>query len=121
MKKELWFAFAALMVLGLLAGCAQPAPQVIEKPVTVVVEKEVRVKEEVLATVIVEKEVAVEKKVIEEVVDKHGWDNVQRAADFTLQKGQTKMIALNQGVQKLHGQRKILHLHSRIVHTTNRC
>ena len=68
MKKELWFVLAALMLLGLLAACVQPTPQVIEKPVTVVVEREVRVQEEVLATVIVEKEVSVEKRVVETVV-----------------------------------------------------
>ena len=68
MKKDLWIVLAMLLGLSLLAGCAQPAPQIIEKPVTVVVEKEVRVKEEVIATVLVEKEVVVEKKVVETVV-----------------------------------------------------
>ena len=50
------------------ASCAQPTPQVIEKPVTVVVEKEVQVEKEVLSTVIVEKEVAVEKVVQQTVL-----------------------------------------------------
>jgi multiple sugar transport system substrate-binding protein len=68
MKKAVLLAFAALMLVGTLAGCAQPTAQIVEKPVTVVVEKEVRVKEEVLATVIVEKEVQVEKEVIQTVI-----------------------------------------------------
>jgi hypothetical protein len=43
------------------------------------------------------------------VVNQYGWTNVEKAARVTLQRGQTKMIALNQEVQKLHGQRKFLH------------
>jgi peptide/nickel transport system substrate-binding protein len=50
------------------ASCAQPTPQVIEKPVTVVVEKEVPVEKEVVKTVVVEKEVPVEKVVQQTVV-----------------------------------------------------
>ncbi|NLS77672.1 MAG: ABC transporter substrate-binding protein [Chloroflexi bacterium] len=52
-KNKAWrWLVVAAMLLPVLAGCAQPTPEVIEKPVTVVVEKEVTVKE----TVVVEKE-----------------------------------------------------------------
>ena len=44
------------------------SPQVIEKPVTVVVEKQVPVEKQVVSTVVVEKQVAVEKVVKETVV-----------------------------------------------------
>ena len=50
------------------ASCAQPTPQVIEKPITVVVEKEVPVEKQVISTVVVEKQVPVEKIVKETVV-----------------------------------------------------
>ena len=60
---------SAMTAVGVVAAsCAQPTPQVIEKPVTVVVEKEVQVEKEVLSTVIVEKEVAVEKVVQQTVL-----------------------------------------------------
>lgn len=69
MKHNLSRAVVALALLGaILAGCAQPAPQVIEKPITVVVEKPVEVAKEVIQTVVVEKEVPVEKVVKETVV-----------------------------------------------------
>jgi len=62
---------ALLFALAVLAACAPPTPQVIEKEVvvekkvveTVVVEKEVVVEKKVVETVIVEKEVVVEKVV----------------------------------------------------------
>jgi len=60
---------AAMTAVGLVAaGCAAPTPQIIEKPVTVVVEKEVSVEKVVKETVVVSKEVAVEKVVKETVV-----------------------------------------------------
>jgi peptide/nickel transport system substrate-binding protein len=59
---------ALLVLLPLLAGCAQPTPQVITKVETVVVEKEVPVEQKVVETVVVEKERVVEKKVVETVV-----------------------------------------------------
>ncbi|MFN2169187.1 MAG: twin-arginine translocation signal domain-containing protein [Anaerolineae bacterium] len=60
---------AAMAAVGLAAAsCAQPTPQVIEKPITVVVEKEVEVEKEVVRTVVVEKEVPVEKVVQQTVV-----------------------------------------------------
>lgn len=68
MKKRFGLLILALIAMAVLASCAQPTPQVIEKPVTVVVEKEVQIEKEVLATVVVEREVEVEKKVIETVL-----------------------------------------------------
>ncbi len=51
-----------------LSACAQPTPAVVEKPVTVVVEKQVPVEKQVVSTVVVEKQVPVEKVVKETVV-----------------------------------------------------
>lgn len=68
MNKSVAFILAVVMVFGLVAGCAQPTPQVIDRPVTVVVEKEVPVEKQVVNTVIVEKEKVVEKQVISTVV-----------------------------------------------------
>lgn len=59
---------AMIAVGAIAASCAQPTPQVIEKPVTVVVEKEVSVEKQVLQTVVVEKQVSVEKVVQQTVV-----------------------------------------------------
>ena len=60
---------ATMAAVGVAAAsCAQPTPQVIEKPVTVVVEREVPVEKQVLSTVIVEKEVPVEKVVQQTVL-----------------------------------------------------
>lgn len=60
---------AAMTAVGFVAvACAAPTPQVIEKPVTVVVEKQVPVEKQVVSTVVVEKQVAVEKVVKETVV-----------------------------------------------------
>lgn len=60
---------SAMTAVGMLAAsCAQPTPQVIEKPVTVVVEKAVPVEKQVVQTVVVEKAVPVEKVVKETVV-----------------------------------------------------
>lgn len=64
-----------LILLGAMAivlgACAQPTPQVIEKPVTVVVEKQVAVEKQVVSTVVVEKQVlstvVVEKEVVKVV------------------------------------------------------
>jgi len=64
MKKNVWIAVFVLLGLGLLAACAQPTPQVVEKPITVVVEKEVPVEKQVIATVIVEKEKVVKETVV---------------------------------------------------------
>jgi peptide/nickel transport system substrate-binding protein len=69
MKK--WALLIALLTIGIvaLAACGPaPTPQVVEKPVTVVVEKEVPVEKEVVRTVVVEQERLVEKKVVETVV-----------------------------------------------------
>ena len=61
---------AAMTAVGVLAAsCAQPTPQVIEKPVTVVVEKAVPVEKQVLQTVVVEKAVPVPvEKIVKETV-----------------------------------------------------
>ena len=59
-------AVAAVSVVA--ANCARPTPEIIEKPITVVVEKEVPIEKQVLQTVIVEKEVAVEKVVQQTVI-----------------------------------------------------
>jgi peptide/nickel transport system substrate-binding protein len=69
MHKRKYTVFAVMMLATLIAivGCAAPTPQVIEKPVTIVVEKEVPVEKEVVKTVVVEKQVPVEKKVVEKV------------------------------------------------------
>ena len=68
-RKGLALVALMLALVGVLvAGCAQPTPQIIEKPITVVVEREVSVEKQVLSTVIVEKEKVVEKKVVETVV-----------------------------------------------------
>jgi len=72
MKRNLWKILATLLVLAVLAGCAQPTPEVVEKEVvvekpvvqTVVVEKEKVVEKPVVETVIVEKEKVVEKVVV---------------------------------------------------------
>ena len=71
--KTKWYNVFALLVVAavLLAACAAPTPELIEKEVvveklvieTVVVEKEVVVEKPVIETVIVEKEVVVEKVV----------------------------------------------------------
>lgn len=69
MKK--WAMAIALLTIALvvLAACGPaPTPQVIEKPVTVVVEKEVPVEKQVIQTVVVEKEKVVEKQVVETVL-----------------------------------------------------
>ena len=66
-KKIFGLLVTMLILSSIIAACAQPTPQVIEKevivkeevPVTVVVEKEVIVKEKVVETVVVEKEVVV--------------------------------------------------------------
>jgi len=63
-----WAAMALVLLLALIAACAPPAPEVVEKEVvvekpvveTVIVEKEVVVEKPVVETVIVEKEVVVE-------------------------------------------------------------
>ena len=71
MKK--WALFIALLTIAVLAfsACSAPTPQVIEKPVTVVVEKEVSVEKQVLQTVLVEKEKVVsQEKVVTSVVEK---------------------------------------------------
>ena len=60
MKRRLLTLLALLTVVGLLAGCPAPTPQVIEK--------EVVVEKPVVETVVVEKEVVVEKPVVETVV-----------------------------------------------------
>jgi len=65
------FLIILVMLSIVVAGCAPPTPEVIEKevvvekevPVTVVIEKEVPVEKEVVKTVVVEKEVVVEKVV----------------------------------------------------------
>jgi multiple sugar transport system substrate-binding protein len=77
-------SFVLTIVLALLlAACAAPAPEVVEKevivekevPVTVEVEKEVIVEKPVVQTVEVEKEVIVEKEVKEKVTLKYFmWD-----------------------------------------------
>jgi peptide/nickel transport system substrate-binding protein len=72
-SKGVMFFLIALTVLSLLAACAAPTPEVIEKEVivekpvveTVVVEKEKVVEKPVVETVVVEKEVVVEKPVLE--------------------------------------------------------
>jgi len=57
---------AAMTAVGAVAAsCAQPTPQVVEKPVTVVVEKQVPVEKVVKETVVVEKPV---EKVVKETV-----------------------------------------------------
>ena len=67
-SKFLGVLLLSCMVLLVVAGCAVPTPQVIEKPVTVVVEREVQVEKEVIRTVVVEKEVQVEKEVVRTIV-----------------------------------------------------
>ena len=70
-KRVFGLLMTMLILSSVIAACAAPTPQVIEKevivkeevPVTVVVEKEVIVKERVVETVVVEKEVVVEKVV----------------------------------------------------------
>jgi len=68
MKK--WGLLIALLITLtlVLPACSTPTPQVIEKPVTVVVEKQVPIEKQVVSTVVVEKQVAVEKVVKETVV-----------------------------------------------------
>ncbi len=66
-KKIFGLLMTMLILSSIIAACAQPTPQVIEKevivkeevPVTVVVEKEVVVEKVVIQTVVVEKEVVV--------------------------------------------------------------
>ena len=66
---KLWSAaLAIVVVLSMLASCAQPTPQVITKIETVVVEKEIPVEKIVQQTVVVEKEIPVEKAVVQTVV-----------------------------------------------------
>jgi peptide/nickel transport system substrate-binding protein len=75
-SKSVMFLLITLTVLSLLAACAAPTPEVIEKEVvvekpvieTVVVEKEKIVEKPVVETVVVEKEKVVEKPVVETVV-----------------------------------------------------
>ncbi len=67
--KKLMSLFALVVVASLIiSSCAAPTPQVIEKVVTVEVEREVVVEKEVVQTVEVEKEKVVEKVVKETVV-----------------------------------------------------
>jgi peptide/nickel transport system substrate-binding protein len=68
MKK--WALVIALLTIGLvvLSACAAPEPQIIEKQVTVVVEKEVSVEKQVIQTVLVEKEVQVDRQVVQTVI-----------------------------------------------------
>jgi len=68
MKRAFGLIMSAVIVFSLVAGCAPQTPQVIEKPVTVVVEKQVEVEKQVVSTVMVEKQVAVEKVVQQTVV-----------------------------------------------------
>jgi len=71
MKK--WAILVALLTIAVLAFSAwsAPTPQVIEKPVTVVVEKDVPVEKQVVQTVVVEKEKVVQQeKVVTSVVEK---------------------------------------------------
>ncbi len=51
-----------------LSACAQPTPAVVEKPVTVVVEKQVPVEKQVVSTVVVEKEKVVKETVVVEKI-----------------------------------------------------
>ncbi|NLS79505.1 MAG: ABC transporter substrate-binding protein [Chloroflexi bacterium] len=67
-RREFLRLSAMAAVGAVAASCAKPTPEVIEKPVTVVVEKEVAVEKQVLQTVVVEKQVPVEKVVKETVV-----------------------------------------------------
>jgi multiple sugar transport system substrate-binding protein len=60
MKNKVWMLLTSLVVIAMLAACAAPTPEVIEK--------EVVVEKPVVETVEVEKEVVVEKKVVETVV-----------------------------------------------------
>jgi len=63
----------ALLTIAVLAfsACSAPTPQVIDRPVTVVVEKEVSVEKQVLQTVVVEKEKIVsQEKVVTSIVEK---------------------------------------------------
>jgi alkaline phosphatase len=62
------WVLAALAIVMLFSGCAQPTPQVVTKVQTVVVEKERIVEKPVVQTVVVEKEQAVEKQVVQTVV-----------------------------------------------------
>lgn len=69
MKKLHLLIAAAVIGSMILAACGPaPTPQVIEKPITVVVEKPVEVEKEVVRTVVVEKAVPIEKVVKETVV-----------------------------------------------------
>ena len=76
MKRLVTLLVSVAVLTSLVAACAPPTPQVIEKDVvveklvveTVVVEKEVIVEKLVVETVVVEKEVVVEKPVVETVV-----------------------------------------------------
>jgi multiple sugar transport system substrate-binding protein len=60
MKNKVWMLLTSLVVIAMLAACAAPTPEVVEK--------EVVVEKKVVETVEVEKEVVVEKKVVETVV-----------------------------------------------------
>lgn len=63
MTKNRWtVALVTVVLFALVAGCTPAAPQVIEVPKEVVVEKPV------IQTVVVEKEVPIEKEVVKEVV-----------------------------------------------------
>ena len=61
-------ALAGLMAVALVAVACESEPDVVEKVVTVEVEKPVTVTEKVVETVVVEKEVTVTEKVVETVV-----------------------------------------------------
>ena len=67
-RRDFLKASAMAAVGALAASCAQPEAVVVEKPVTVVVEKEVPIEKEVVRTVVVEKEVSVPKDVVRTVV-----------------------------------------------------
>jgi multiple sugar transport system substrate-binding protein len=79
MKRNLWKILATLVVLAVLAGCAQPTPEVVEKEVveTVVVEKPV------VETVVVEKVVEVT-PVPEEVEIRIAWWGSQTGSEVTI-------------------------------------
>jgi hypothetical protein len=81
--KLLTVTMAVVVVLSMLAGCAQPTPQVITKVETVVVEKEVSVEKRVGETVIIEKEKVVEREVVQTVVVEK---EVERVVKETVEK-----------------------------------
>ena len=56
-KSIVWrWAIALLIVLSVIAGCAQPTPQVITRVETVVVERQIPVEKRVVETVVIEKQ-----------------------------------------------------------------